>query len=79
MASGVVPVTSDLPQVREVVEGYGETVSVGDVARFSEALVDILDGYSSLDGGHRRGRKTIVERHSWRGTAQETAARLLAL
>jgi glycosyltransferase involved in cell wall biosynthesis len=79
MASGVVPVTSDLPQVREVVEGYGETVSVGDVARFSEVLVDILDGDPSRDGGHGRGRKAIVERHSWRGTARETAARLLAL
>ena len=48
MASGVVPVTSDLAQVRGVVEGVGKTVPVGDVPSFERAIESVLMADSGL-------------------------------
>jgi glycogen(starch) synthase len=69
MATGVPVVSSDLPQVRELVSVGGYTVEVGDVEGFAAQLGQCLDG-EYPDGGRAR----IVEEHAWSDTVARTTA-----
>jgi glycosyltransferase involved in cell wall biosynthesis len=69
MATGVPVVSSDLPQVRELVSSGGYTVDVGAHEAFAERLGRCLDG-DYPDGGRER----IVGEHSWRDTVARTTA-----
>jgi glycosyltransferase involved in cell wall biosynthesis len=71
MATGVPVVSSDLPQVRELVSAGGYTVDVGDIERFAERIKDCLEG-TYPDGG----REQIVEEHGWSDTVERTVAML---
>jgi len=69
MATGVPVVSSDLPQVRELVSSGGYTVDVGAHEAFAERLGRCLDG--DYPG---EGRERIVGEHSWRDTVARTTA-----
>jgi glycosyltransferase involved in cell wall biosynthesis len=69
MATGVPVVSSDLPQVRELVSSGGYTVEVGAHEAFAERLGRCLDG--DYPG---EGRERIVAEHSWRDTVARTTA-----
>jgi glycosyltransferase involved in cell wall biosynthesis len=72
MASGVVPVTSDLPQVRATVEGCGETVPAGDVGGFQTQLSRLLgeeDGRMDLG---TKSRERVLGTHGWSSTVSQT-------
>jgi glycosyltransferase involved in cell wall biosynthesis len=79
MASGVVPVTSDLPQVREVVDGCGETATVGNVDGFVSELSRLLgdeDGQAELG---TKSRERVLETYGWTSTASQTTERCESL
>jgi glycosyltransferase involved in cell wall biosynthesis len=76
MASGVVPVTSDLPQLRDVVKGGGETVRVGDVAGFSRAVGGILEDVLQTDGASK-DTSSLLEGYAWGDTVERTTALLV--
>jgi len=72
MACGTPPVTSDLPQLVDVVERVGETVPPGDV----DALADVLQGLlREPDRRARLGRAArdhVVKEYSWTETVRQT-------
>jgi glycosyltransferase involved in cell wall biosynthesis len=69
MATGVPVVSSDLPQVQDLVSSGGYTVDVGAHEAFAERLGRCLDG--DYPG---EGRERIVGEHSWRDTVARTTA-----
>jgi glycosyltransferase involved in cell wall biosynthesis len=74
MASGVVPVTSDLAQVREAVQRCGETFETSDVEEIRRHIDIVLDGRDSEPAS--RCREGVVGRHDWVETATNTTAQL---
>ena len=72
MACGTPVVTSDLPQLRSVVERVGETVPTGDVDALASSLRGLLDDASRRRELARTAREYVVEHHSWRDTVEQT-------
>lgn len=74
-ASGVPAVTSALHQVTPIVNEAGETVDIGDVEGYRNALERVLQE----DGLGRAGRKLVVEEYRWLDTVAETTAALTSI
>lgn len=72
-ASGVPVVSSHLEHTAPVVERGGETVTVGHIDGYVEALARVLDNRDSL-GEH--GRKAVIEDFRWEKTVAETTETL---
>jgi glycosyltransferase involved in cell wall biosynthesis len=70
LASGIPAVVSDLEQVAPVVEGVGQTVPVGDVDGFADALRAVLDGTEQAP------REAVINEHDWASTVERTTAAL---
>jgi glycogen(starch) synthase len=66
LASGTPVVTSDLEQLRSVVDGVGETAPVGDTDRFAAALDVVVAGTA------RPPHEAVNGTYSWRRTVTET-------
>jgi glycosyltransferase involved in cell wall biosynthesis len=78
MASGVVPVTSDLAQVRGVVEGFGVTVDVADTQALADGISRFLDP-TEFAGGTPLGVQRIRSEYDWSRTALRTTEQLRTL
>jgi glycosyltransferase involved in cell wall biosynthesis len=76
LSTGVPVVTSDLPQLRSIVEGVGHTVPVGDVAGFAAALTDLASAPEQRTKFGEHGRKLVTAEYDWSDTAARTTARL---
>ena len=76
LSTGVPVVTSDLPQLRSIVEEVGHTVSVGDVASFAAALTDLASAPERRSKLGERGRKLVTAKYDWDDTAARTTAQL---
>jgi glycosyltransferase involved in cell wall biosynthesis len=73
MASGLAIVSSDLPQIRDVVESHGLTVPVGDVSGLSRGLEKVVRGdYADRD-------PEVVDSNDWAYTVERTTAVLREL
>jgi glycosyltransferase involved in cell wall biosynthesis len=79
MASGVVPVTSDLPQVREAVDGRGRTVPPGDTRKLSEAVLSVLGNPLRAQSGLSEPREGVEETYDWSATVEATDRALASL
>lgn len=71
MACETPVVTSDLPQLRDVVEGAGRQTSQ-DVDQLAGALQELLESEDLRRRMGERGRKTVLEEFSWRDTVSQT-------
>ena len=71
MAAGIPVVASDLPQVREVVEGAGCGVVVDTTrpAAIAEAIERLAADPEEARAMGRRGRAAVQERYNWREAA----------
>lgn len=76
LSTGVPVVTSDLPQLRSIVEGVGHTVPIGDVAGFAAALTDLASAPERRTKLGERGRKLVTAEYDWSDTAARTTAQL---
>ncbi|WP_049898158.1 glycosyltransferase family 4 protein [Halococcus agarilyticus] len=79
LSTGVPVVTSDLPQLRSIVEGVGRTVPVGDVAGFAAALDDLASAPEHRTKLGERGRELVTADYDWSDTVARTTARLKTL
>lgn len=71
MAAGIPVVASDLPQVREVVEGSGCGM-VADTSRpeaIADAIASVLADPVEARAMGERGRRAVVERYNWDASA----------
>jgi glycosyltransferase involved in cell wall biosynthesis len=75
-ASEVPVVASDLEQVAPIVEEAGETVSVGNVAGFEEAVTSLVGGSERHRELGQRGRAVVDDQFRWRETIEKTTAEL---
>jgi glycosyltransferase involved in cell wall biosynthesis len=76
LSTGVPVVTSDLRQLRSIVEGVGHTVPVGDVAGFAAALNDLASAPEHRRKLGERGRELVTAEYDWSDTAARTTAQL---
>ena len=79
LATGTPVVTSDLSQLRSVVEGVGRTVPVGDVAGFANALDELASAPDRRATLGERGRELVTAEYDWSDTVAQTTSRLEAL
>jgi glycosyltransferase involved in cell wall biosynthesis len=79
LSTGVPVVTSDLPQLRSIVEGVGRTVPIGDVAGFAAALNDLASAPERRTKLGERGRERMTAKYDWSDTVARTTARLETL
>ncbi|MCD2204881.1 glycosyltransferase family 4 protein [Halobacterium sp. KA-6] len=75
-ASGTPVVSSHLEHTASIVQGGGETVPVGDIKGYTEALEQVLENGLALGN---RGRQTVVDKFQWQETVEETTAVLNSL
>jgi glycosyltransferase involved in cell wall biosynthesis len=74
MACGAPLVTTDAGALPEVVgEAAGLRVPAGDVGELAGALTRVLDSPGLGERLGRAGRQRVLERYTWRTTAQRTA------
>jgi len=75
MACGRPVVTSDLPQLRPLVEDVGYTFETGSVDRLVDTLTTVLDADDDrLDRFGTRARKRVESTYSWEDTVERTVA-----
>lgn len=79
LSTGVPAVTSDLRQLRSIVEQAGSTVPVGDVAGFAQVLDELASAPSRRVDLGKRGRKLVTAKYNWSDTVLQTTSRLEAL
>jgi glycosyltransferase involved in cell wall biosynthesis len=74
MACGAALVTTDAGALPEVVgDAAGLRVAAGDVGELTAALRQVLDSPALGERLGRAGRQRVLERYTWRTTAQRTA------
>lgn len=76
LATGTPVVTSDLRQLRAIVEGVGTTAPVGDVAGFAEWLDELASAPDRRAELGDRGRELVTTEFDWSDTVAQTTARL---
>ena len=79
LSTGTPVVTSDLTQIRSVVDGAGVTVPVGDQEGFASAIADLASDEERYARYSEQGRERIAEEYSWSATARKTTEHLAAL
>jgi glycosyltransferase involved in cell wall biosynthesis len=75
-ASGTPVVSSYLEHTAPIVQQGGETVPIGDIEGYVDALQRVLDERESLGDA---GRETVVEEYRWRETVEQTTQALESL
>jgi glycogen(starch) synthase len=75
-ASSVPVVSSHLEQTAPVVREGGETVEVGDVDGYVDAIARVLGNGATLG---EQGRKTVINEFRWQNTVEETTDGLATL
>jgi glycosyltransferase involved in cell wall biosynthesis len=74
MACATPLVTTDAGALPEVVgDEAGLRVKAGDVGELTAALQRVLDSPSLAEQLGRAGRRRVLDRYTWRATAQRTA------
>ena len=79
LSTGTPVVTSDLTQIRSVVEDAGVTVPVGDQAGFASAIDDLASDEERYARYSEEGRERIANEYSWTTTARRTTNHLAEL
>lgn len=72
MASEIPVVTSNLPQLKPIVSGAGQTVPVGDINTLADAIGEMITNSSLADRRGEAGRNRIEEEFDWESTVEET-------
>jgi glycosyltransferase involved in cell wall biosynthesis len=72
MGHGACPITSDIPNNRELVEGVGWCVPTGDVAALRAALQRVLDAPRDAEELGRRARARVEAEYTWDQVARRT-------
>jgi glycosyltransferase involved in cell wall biosynthesis len=72
MGHGTCPVTSDIPNNRELVDGAGWSVPTGDVGALRAALVRVLDQPEEAAEFGRRARARVEAEYTWDQVARRT-------
>ena len=76
LAAGVPPVVLDTPVAREIYGDAARYVERGDVAGTAEAILELLSDESARRTLVERGRP-LLERYTWKRSAQETLSVIL--
>jgi glycogen(starch) synthase len=79
LATGTPVVTSDLSQLRSVVDEAGVTVPIGDSEEFADALTALANDTDRYARYSARGRERVATEHSWDDTARLTTGHLESL
>lgn len=69
-------VTSNLRQLRTIVEGVGITVPIGEVAGFAEGLDKLASAPDRRAELGDRGRELVTTKYDWNDTVAQTTVRL---
>jgi glycosyltransferase involved in cell wall biosynthesis len=77
MASGTPVVSSDIPQLKDLVESAGRTVPIEDQRTFVDAVGDILDGEAPRTNSE--DHYLFEGDYTWRGTVEDTTKHLESL
>jgi glycosyltransferase involved in cell wall biosynthesis len=72
-------VTSNLSQIRSVVDGAGITVPVGDSEGFANALTELATDAGRYARYSTQGRERVERDHSWADTVRLTTKHLESL
>lgn len=72
MACGRPVVTSDLEQLRPIVDGAGYTTEPGSVTDLAETLQDLVEANGKLESFGEHAREQVERKYSWRSTVQQT-------
>jgi len=73
MATNTSVVGSQLPQLEQLLPPGNKMVTIGDIERFSESLMEIFETHQP-DGDLLINRETILKEYSWHQTVTETTA-----
>lgn len=76
LASETPVVVSNLQQLKPLVDGCGYTAEVGSPESFSGHLLECLEETEELG---KRGRRKVIENHSWQDTVHRTSKSLISL
>jgi glycosyltransferase involved in cell wall biosynthesis len=79
LATGTPVVTSDLSQLRPIVDGAGITVPVGDSEGFASALNELAGDPDRYTRYGTQGRERVERDHSWADTVRLTTKHLESL
>lgn len=79
LATATPVVTSDLPQLRPLTDGAGESVPIGDTDALGRAVSDVLADAEQGQELYESGRELITGRYAWGDTVAQTTERLEAL
>lgn len=74
LAIGTPVVTSDLPQLINVVADAGRTVSPDSPSALADAVIELLSDNRMREQCGRRGRERIEKQFDWDATVRETTA-----
>jgi glycosyltransferase involved in cell wall biosynthesis len=74
MGAGACPITSDIPNNRELAEGVGWCVPVGNVDALRAALVRVLDAPDEAAARGQRARALVQAEYTWDQVARRTEA-----
>ena len=74
LACGTPVVTSDLPQLKPLIDGVGMTVPQDDISALAKALEQVLSDSELRARFGSTGRKRVVEDYSWKETVRQTTA-----
>ena len=69
-------VTSDLPQLRDIVTGVGRTVTPDRSGALADAVTELLKDEQLRTAYGRRGRERVEKKFDWEMTVAETTAAL---
>jgi len=72
MACGTPVVTSDLEQLRPIVDGVGYTAEPGSPGDLRAALDDLLQLDGKIEDFGENARKKVGQQYSWQNTVEET-------
>ncbi|MFD1562776.1 glycosyltransferase family 4 protein [Haloarchaeobius amylolyticus] len=69
-------ITSDLPQLREIVEDTGKTVPIDEDVGLADAVIELLTDDHMREYCGMRGRERVEEQFDWEETVRKTTAAL---
>jgi glycosyltransferase involved in cell wall biosynthesis len=72
MGHGAFPITSDIPNNRELADGVGLCVPVGDVRALREALAWVLEHPAEAEARGQRAKALVEAEYTWDQVARRT-------
>jgi glycosyltransferase involved in cell wall biosynthesis len=67
-------VTSDLPQLTDIVDGVGRTIPTGDSAALADVVIELLTDDHLRERFGKRGRERVTEQFEWTDTVRKTTS-----